>query len=70
MQQPYQNKSFEELRVEDYLQNRKLPQSGSFGGATGGSTFGGFGQNNAAATPATGGGLFGAGNTNTTSTLR
>jgi nuclear pore complex protein Nup98-Nup96 len=66
MQQPYQNKSFEELRVEDYLQNRKLPQSGSFGGATGGSTFGGFGQNNAAATPAAGGGLFGAGNTSTT----
>lgn len=68
MQPQYQNKSFEELRVEDYMQNRKLPQSGSFGGgATGGSTFGGFGQSNATAAPAqTGGGLFGGGNTNTT----
>lgn len=65
MQPQYQNKSFEELRVEDYMQNRKLPQSGSFGGATGGTTFGGFGQNNAAA-PSTGGGLFGNTNTNTT----
>jgi nuclear pore complex protein Nup98-Nup96 len=65
MQPQYQNKSFEELRVEDYMQNRKLPQSGSFGGTTGGSTFGGFGQTNAAAAPATGGGLFGGGNTNT-----
>lgn len=65
MQPQYQNKSFEELRVEDYMQNRKLPQSGSFGGTTGGSTFGGFGQNNAAAAPATGGGLFGGGNTST-----
>jgi nuclear pore complex protein Nup98-Nup96 len=68
MQPQYQAKSFEELRVEDYMQNRKLPQSGSFGGATGASsTFGGFGQNNAAAAaPAqTGGGLFGGANTNT-----
>lgn len=60
MQQPYQAKSFEELRVEDYMQNRRLPQSGSFGG---GSTFGGFGQSNSTAAPAaqTGGGLFGGG---------
>lgn len=67
MQQPYQNKSFEELRVEDYMQNRRLPQSGSFGaGATGGSSFGGFGQSNTTAAPAAGGGLFGGGNTGTT----
>jgi nuclear pore complex protein Nup98-Nup96 len=62
MQPQYQNKSFEELRVEDYMQNRRLPQSGSFGGgaATGGSTFGGFGQSaNAAPAGQTGGGLFG-----------
>jgi nuclear pore complex protein Nup98-Nup96 len=62
MQPAYQNKSFEELRVEDYMQNRRLPQSGSFGGgaATGGSTFGGFGQSATAAPAAqTGGGLFG-----------
>jgi nuclear pore complex protein Nup98-Nup96 len=68
MQPAYQNKSFEELRVEDYMQNRRLPQSGSFGGgaATGGSTFGGFGQSATAAPAAqTGGGLFG-NNTGTT----
>ena len=62
MQPQYQNKSFEELRVEDYMQNRRLPQSGSFGSgaATGGSTFGGFGQSATAAPAAqTGGGLFG-----------
>lgn len=50
--------------MEDYMQNRRLPQSGSFGG---GSTFGGFGQSNTAAPAAqTGGGLFGSSNTGTT----
>lgn len=57
-QQPYQTKSFEELRLEDYMQNRRYPQSGSFGGST--STFGGFGQQNN-----TGSSLFGANNTST-----
>ncbi|KAM0716776.1 hypothetical protein Q7P37_008221 [Cladosporium fusiforme] len=65
MMPAYQSKSFEELRVEDYMQNRRLPQSGSFGG---GNTFGGFGGQNNTAAPATqsGGGLFGGGNTGAT----
>jgi len=58
-QQPYQAKSFEELRVEDYMQNRRYPQSGSFGGST--NTFGGFGQQNNN-TAQTGSSLFGANN--------
>ncbi|KAK4545922.1 hypothetical protein LTR36_002486 [Oleoguttula mirabilis] len=56
-QEPYKNKSFEELRVEDYAQGRRFGntngQAGSFGQSTG---FGGFGQPN---TSAAGGGLFG-----------
>ncbi|CAK1364592.1 unnamed protein product [Cercospora beticola] len=65
-QQPYQNKSFEELRVEDYLQGRRYGnsngQAGSFGTSTGfgGSLFGG--NNNTAQT--SGSSLFG-GNTST-----
>ncbi|GAB7363817.1 hypothetical protein MBLNU230_g4383t1 [Neophaeotheca triangularis] len=61
-QQPYQNKSFEELRVEDYMQGRKNGntngQAGSFGTSTG---FGGFGAGNTATgtSSTTGGGLFG-----------
>ena len=54
-QQPYLNKSFEELRTEDYAQGRRFGnsngQAGSFGQSTG---FGGFGQ-----TTSSGGGLFG-----------
>ncbi|QIW98716.1 hypothetical protein AMS68_004234 [Peltaster fructicola] len=56
-------KSFEELRLEDYAQNRRLPQNNSFGSS---STFGGFGSSNnnqSAARPS----LFGSTN-NTTST--
>ncbi|KAI9659750.1 MAG: Nuclear pore complex protein Nup98-Nup96 [Alyxoria varia] len=67
-QQPYQNHSFEELRVADYVQGRKYGnQSGqpgafgvgsSFGGATNNTGgFGGFGSNNNANTSS--GGLFG-----------
>ncbi|KAK5119757.1 hypothetical protein LTR85_007333 [Meristemomyces frigidus] len=56
-QEPYKNKSFEELRVEDYAQGRRFGnangQAGSFGQSTG---FGGFGQTN---TSTAGGGLFG-----------
>ncbi|KAM3416458.1 hypothetical protein BST61_g8053 [Cercospora zeina] len=65
-QQPYQSKSFEELRVEDYLQGRRYGnsngQAGSFGTSTGfgGSLFGG--NNNTAQT--SGSSLFG-GNTST-----
>ncbi|KAF2213907.1 hypothetical protein CERZMDRAFT_110901 [Cercospora zeae-maydis SCOH1-5] len=65
-QQPYQSKSFEELRVEDYLQGRRYGnsngQAGSFGTSTG---FGGslFGSNNNTA-PTSGSSLFG-GNTST-----
>nr|OQO26906.1 hypothetical protein B0A51_07353 [Rachicladosporium sp. CCFEE 5018] len=62
-QQPFQNKSFEELRVEDYVQNKRYPQGNSFGS---GSTFGGFGGGNAAQPAQTGGGLFG--NSGSTST--
>jgi nuclear pore complex protein Nup98-Nup96 len=75
-QQPYQNYSLEELRLADYNQGRRYGnqngQAGAFGQSTG---FGGFGNNNTS-TPAstgfgasanTGGGLFGGGNTNTTS---
>lgn len=62
-QQPYQAKSFEELRVEDYMQNRRYPQSGSFGGSS--STFGGFGQQNNN-TAQTGSSLFGANNNTST----
>ncbi|CAK4021833.1 nucleoporin sonb like [Lecanosticta acicola] len=67
-QQPYQNKSFEELRVEDYLQGRRYGnangQAGSFGQSTGfgGSVFGGGNTTNTS----TGGSLFGGqSNTNT-----
>ena len=46
-QDPYKNKTFEELRVEDYAQGRRYGntngQAGSFGQSTG---FGGFGQTN------------------------
>lgn len=60
-QAPYSNKSFEELRTEDYAQGRihgnSNGQAGSFGQSTG---FGGFGAN----TNSTGGGAFG-GNTAT-----
>ncbi|KAK6434391.1 hypothetical protein LTR95_009428, partial [Oleoguttula sp. CCFEE 5521] len=62
-QQPFQNKSFEELRVEDYVQNKRYPQGNSFGS---GSTFGGFGGGNTAQPAQTGGGLFG--NSGSTST--
>lgn len=62
-QQPYQNKTFEELRVEDYAQGRRFGnsngQAGSFGQSTG---FGGFGSNTSTA-----GGMFG-GNTATSGT--
>lgn len=83
-QDPYKNKCFEELRVEDYAQGRRFGnsngQAGTFGQSTG---FGGFGQNNTntstSATPfgnqqnntATSGstfGGFGANNTNTANT--
>ncbi len=60
-QQPYLNKSFEELRTEDYAQGRRFGnsngQAGGFGQSTG---FGSFGTANAS----TGGSLFG-GNTAT-----
>lgn len=63
-QQPYTNKSFEELRVEDYLQGRRYGntngQAGSFGQSTG---FGGGATSNT-----TGGSLFGGGNNTNTST--
>ena len=71
-QQPYQNYSFEELRVADYNAGRKSGntngQAGAFGASTG---FGGFSNNNNAAAPSTGfgstsaantGGLFGSAN--------
>lgn len=45
MQPQYQGKSLEELRLEDYAQGRRLPQSGSFGSSN---TFGGFNTNNTA----------------------
>ncbi|PNS16588.1 hypothetical protein CAC42_88 [Sphaceloma murrayae] len=72
--QPYQNFSFEELRVADYNAGRRYGnnngQAGAFGQSTG---FGGFGQNNSTTTggfgstnTATGGGLFGS-TTNTSS---
>lgn len=70
MMQPYQGKSFEELRVEDYAQGRRFGdnqngQAGTFGQSSG---FGGnaFGASNNTAT-STGGGLFG-NNNNTTAT--
>ncbi|EME85148.1 uncharacterized protein MYCFIDRAFT_195995 [Pseudocercospora fijiensis CIRAD86] len=69
-QQPYLNKSFEELRTEDYLQGRRYGnsngQAGSFGQTTG---FGGsvFGNTNNTNTNTSGGGLFGA-NASTTNT--
>ncbi|KAK4554732.1 hypothetical protein LTR86_008234 [Recurvomyces mirabilis] len=61
-QEPYKNKSFEELRTEDYAQGRKYGnangQAGAFGQSTG---FGGFGNNNNNATAQTtsAGGMFG-----------
>ncbi|KAK5113818.1 hypothetical protein LTR62_003202 [Meristemomyces frigidus] len=62
-QEPYKNKSFEELRTEDYAQGRKFGnangQAGAFGQSTG---FGGFGNN--AAQTSSAGGMFG-GNTAT-----
>ncbi|KXT11296.1 hypothetical protein AC579_1664 [Pseudocercospora musae] len=72
-QQPYQNKSFEELRTEDYLQGRRFGnsngQAGSFGQTTG---FGGggtvFGNTNNNNTNTSGGGLFGANNASATNT--
>ncbi|KAF2479183.1 nuclear protein 96-domain-containing protein [Neohortaea acidophila] len=64
-QQPYANKSFEELRTEDYAQGRRFGntngQAGGFGQSTG---FGGFGATN---TTSAGGSMFG-GNTATTGT--
>ncbi|KAK4503229.1 hypothetical protein PRZ48_006657 [Zasmidium cellare] len=57
MQPAYQGKSFEELRVEDYMQGRRYGnsngQAGTFGQSTGfgGSTFGGNQTNNASSTP-------------------
>uniref|UniRef100_UPI00358FCD80 nuclear pore complex protein Nup98-Nup96 isoform X3 n=1 Tax=Myxine glutinosa TaxID=7769 RepID=UPI00358FCD80 len=51
----YESKSLEELRWEDYSENRKGPQQGGLVAATGGL----FGSAGAAAT-STGGGLFGA----------
>ncbi|KAF4554951.1 Nucleoporin NUP145-like protein [Elsinoe fawcettii] len=74
--QPYQNFSFEELRVADYNAGRRYGNSNGQAGAFGQSTgFGGFGQTNTASTTggfgasntATGGGLFGGGATNNTS---
>ncbi|KAF2770538.1 hypothetical protein EJ03DRAFT_381996 [Teratosphaeria nubilosa] len=57
-QEPYKNKSFEELRVEDYAQGRRYGntngQAGSFGTTTG---FGGFNSN--AGNANTGGSTFG-----------
>ncbi|KAF2220396.1 nuclear protein 96-domain-containing protein [Elsinoe ampelina] len=73
--QPYQNFSFEELRLADYNAGRRYGnangQAGAFGQSTG---FGGFGQTNTAtttggfgATSNTGTGLFGSGANNTSS---
>lgn len=63
-QQPYSQKSFEELRTEDYAQGRRYGnsngQAGSFGQSTG---FGGFGANNSTSGTTTGG--FGATTSNT-----
>ncbi|KAF2165355.1 hypothetical protein M409DRAFT_24204 [Zasmidium cellare ATCC 36951] len=83
MQQPYQGKSFEELRVEDYMQGRRYGntngQAGSFGQSTGfgGSAFGNNQTQNTSSTPSlfggnnqqqTGGSSFGGfGNTQSTS---
>ncbi|KAK3707549.1 hypothetical protein LTR37_012044 [Vermiconidia calcicola] len=60
MQPPYANKSFEELRTEDYAQGRKYGNSNGQAGSFGQST--GFGATSSAAQPS--GGLFG-GNTAT-----
>ncbi|KJX94321.1 hypothetical protein TI39_contig4202g00009 [Zymoseptoria brevis] len=53
-QQPYRNKSFEELRFEDYMQGRRYGntngQAGSFGQTTG-SGRAAFGSNNTSAAP-------------------
>jgi len=76
-QQPYQKFSLEELRVVDYNQGRRYGnqngQAGAFGQSTG---FGGFGSNNNTTgstafgvnnnNTATGGSLFGGGNTGST----
>lgn len=65
------NASTQELRLADYAQGRRYGngsgQAGAFGTSTG---FGGFGQNTAGgfgSTGSTGGGLFGAGSSNNTS---
>ncbi|WPH02186.1 Hypothetical protein R9X50_00504100 [Acrodontium crateriforme] len=62
-QEPYKNRSFEELRTEDYMQGRRYGntngQAGSFGSSTG---FGGVNNNN---NNTSSGGLFGS-NTGTT----
>lgn len=70
-QQPYQNYSFEELRLADYNQGRRYGTSNGQAGAFGQSNFGGgFGGNNATNTTTgfggtagnTGGGMFGGNN--------
>lgn len=62
----YENKSLEELRMEDYLANRKGPQSG---GTTTGTTGGLFGAPPNQQAPAASGGLFGSTNTQTNTGL-